>query len=103
MGDETNQALAIVDQQVQELEAIAKQTNVDLNAVAGKERIAKWKVRTVTVLTQRVGPMEGQEFSKANPGPSFTNDLVDEFNDEVEFYRGRLKAMHKQLQTGGSR
>lgn len=103
MGDETNQALAFVDQQLQELEAIAKQTNDDLNAVAGQERVAKWKVRTIAVLAQRVGPTEGQEFSKANPGPSFTNDLVDEFNDEVEFYRGRLKAMHKRLQTGGAR
>lgn len=103
MGNEANQALAVVDQQLQELEAIAKQTNVDLNAVAGQERVAKWKVRTVALLTQRMGPTEGQEFAKANAGPSFTNDLVDEFNDEVEFYRGRLKAMHKRLQAGGSR
>ncbi|MET0516809.1 MAG: hypothetical protein ABW047_15940 [Nitrospiraceae bacterium] len=103
MGDETNLALAVVDQQLQELEAIAKQTNDDLNAVAGQERVAKWKARTVAVLTQRVGPMVGQEFSRANPGPSFTNDLVDEFNDEVDFYRGRLKDMYKRLQTGATR
>ena len=29
MGDETNQTLAVIDQQLQELEAIAKQTNDD--------------------------------------------------------------------------
>ena len=97
------QVLEVIEQQLKELDAIAKETNDTLNAVAGQERIAKWKVRTVAVLTQRVGPTEVQEFSKAHPGPSFTNDLVDEFNDEVEFYRSRLNTMQKRLQTGGSR
>ena len=71
--------------------------------MAGHDRVAKWKVRTVAVLTHRLRPIEGQEYTKANPGPSFTNDLVDEFNDEVDCYRGRLKAMHKRLQTGEAR
>ena len=94
-------ALAVIEQQIEELEAIAKDTNKTLNAVAGRERVVKWKARTADALAQQVSQQEGQAFSKANPGPSFTNDLVDEFNDEVDFYRTQLTALRSRMQKMG--
>ena len=94
-------ALAVIEQQIEELEAIAKDTNKTLNAVAGRERVVKWKARTADALAQQVSQQEGQAFSKANPGPSFTNDLVDEFNDEVDFYRTQLTALRTRMQKMG--
>ena len=61
--------------------------------VAGDERVAKWKVRTVALLTEAVGPAEGQKFAAIHPGPSFTNDLVEEFNDLIDGYRTPLAAL----------
>jgi phage shock protein A len=95
-------ALAVIEQRIQELDAIAKDTNDTLNAVAGRERVLKWKARTADALAQQVSQQDGQAFSKANPGPSFTNDLVDEFNDEVEFYRTQLTALRTRMQKSGS-
>ncbi len=94
-------ALAVIEQQIEELEAIAKDTNKTLNAVAGRERVVKWKARTADALAQQVSQQEGQAFAKANPGPSFTNDLVDEFNDEVDFYRTQLTALRTRMQKMG--
>ena len=94
-------ALAVIEQQIEELEAIAKDTNKTLNAVAGRERVVKWKARTADALAQQVSQQEGQAFSRANPGPSFTNDLVDEFNDEVDFYRTQLTALRSRMQKMG--
>ena len=99
--DMTQAALAVIQQRLQELDAIAKDTNETLNAVAGRERVLKWKARTADALAQQVSQQEGQAFSKANPGPSFTNDLVDEFNDEVEFYRAQLTALRSRMQKIG--
>ncbi|WP_447599774.1 hypothetical protein [Nitrospira sp. Nam80] len=99
--DMTQAALAVIEQQIKELDAIAKDTNDTLNAVAGRERVAKWKARTADALAQQVSQQEGQAFSKANPGPSFTNDLVDEFNDEVDFYRVQLTALRTRMQKIG--
>ena len=96
------QALAVIGQQLKELEAIAKETNETLNAVAGRERVMKWKARTVDLLIKQVNQQEGQTFSRTNPGPSFTNDLVDEFNDEVDFYRTQLTALRARVQKTGS-
>jgi hypothetical protein len=92
------QALAVIEQQLKDLDANSKETNETLNAVAGRERVAKWKTRTAAALTQQVNQQEGQAFSRTNPGPSFTNDLVDEFNDEVDFYRTQLAAVRARVQ-----
>lgn len=97
MLQDVSKGLAVVQQQIKELDALAKQTLEDLNTVAGDERVAKWKVRTVALLTEAVGAAEGQKFSAIHPGPSFTNDLVEEFNDLIDGYRTPLAALAKQL------
>jgi hypothetical protein len=97
MGDRTKTAHEIVQGQLRELDAILKQTNEDLNTVAGAERVAKWKAKTVPLLAQYVGQREAQEFAGKRPGPSFTNDLLEEFTDEVDFYRSLLVSLVKKL------
>jgi hypothetical protein len=69
----------------------------DLNTVAGTERVTKWKIRTVALLSEAVGLQEGQKFAAIHPGPSFTNDMVEEFTDLIETYRAPLAALAKRL------
>ena len=89
--------LTVVRQQIVELDRLAQQTLEDLNTVAGAERVAKWKEQTVALLSSTVGPLEGKRFAGIQPGPSFTNDLVEEFTDLIESYRAPLTALAKQL------
>lgn len=96
----TNQpaaALEILQRQLKELDALAKQALEDLNTVAGTERVTKWKARTVALITEAVGQEEGHEFAGIRPGPSFTNDMVEEFTDLIDCYRTPLAALAKQL------
>ncbi|MBH0201593.1 MAG: hypothetical protein HP496_04655 [Nitrospira sp.] len=97
MSSDRSKGLTMLQQQMAELEALEKQTLQDLNTVAGTERIAKWKARTVALLTTTVGQREGQTFASIQPGPSFTHDLVEEFTDLVECYRAPLRTLAKQL------
>jgi hypothetical protein len=97
MSQEAARGLAVVQQQIKELDALAKQTLADLNTVAGEERVAKWKIRTAALITEAVGPAEGQKFAALHPGPSFTNDLVEEFSDMIEGYRTPLASLAKRL------
>ena len=97
MSTDMGNGLAVVQQQIVELDKLAQQTLEDLNTVAGAERVAKWKDRTVALLTSAVGPREGQKFADIRPGPSFTNDLVEEFSDLIDSYRAPLTALAKQL------
>ncbi len=102
MSPDVTKGLAVVQQQIEELNRLARQTLEDLNTVAGAERVAKWKARTVALLTNTVGPLEGEKFAGIQPGPSFTNDLVEEFSDLVESYRAPLTALAKRLAQASS-
>ncbi len=92
--------LAVIQQQLKELDALAKQTLQDLNTVAGTERVTKWHRRTVALLAEAVGQQEGQQFAALRPGPSFTNDMVEEFTDLIDCYRTPLAALAQRLAKG---
>lgn len=89
--------LDIVLQQLKELEVLAGQTLQDLNTVAGTERLMKWQTHTAVLISNTVGHQQGTAFAGIQPGPSFTNDLVEEFTDLVDCYRAPLLALAKQL------
>jgi len=97
MSENAARGLTVVQQQMKELDVLAKQTLEDLNTVAGTERVAKWKAKTVALITEAVGKQEGQKFAGIQPGPSFTNDMVEEFTDLIDSYRTPLAALAKQL------
>jgi hypothetical protein len=99
MSADVSSGLTVVRRQIEELDALAGQTLQDLNTVAGTDRVAKWKARTVALIIDAVGPLEGQAFARIQPGPSFTNDLVEEFTDLVECYRSPLMILAKRLEA----
>jgi hypothetical protein len=103
MTQENNRALTVIQQQLKELDQIFKDTMETLNTVSGMERVASWKARTVTLLTETVGKEAGQEFSRVQPGPSFTNDLVEEFTDFIDTFKTPLSALLKKLPQAGPR
>lgn len=94
--------LTTVQQQIAELDALARQTCQDLNTVAGTERVAKWKARTVALITAVVGDEDGHTFARIQPGPSFTNDLLEEFTDLVDCYRVPLVRLADKLSRSAS-
>jgi hypothetical protein len=98
MAAQPKTPLEVIEGQLRELDAILKQATQDLNTVAGRERVAKWKAKTVPLLAQHVGQQEAQEFAGKHPGPSFTNDLIEELTDEAEFYRTLLVGLAKKHQ-----
>ena len=110
MGIDSNKALVMIQQQLKELDVIYQDTmEGSLNTVSGTERIAKWRVRTIALLTESFVEKEAQEFARLQPGMVFTNDLVEEFTDLVDCFRVPLKTLGQQIfkarplpPTGGS-
>lgn len=98
MSDQQNTVRAILQKQLAELDAIEKEAvTQSMNTVRGTEEARKWKARTVALIAQQVSPEAARPLADAKPGPSFTNDLFEEFSDEVELYRERLRAVIKGL------
>jgi hypothetical protein len=97
MAHDVQKGIAAIQQQLKELDKIHQEAMDMLNTVAGTERVGKWRIRTVALLTESVGEQAGLDFSRIQPGPSFTNDMVEEFTDLIDCYRAPLEALAKQL------
>ena len=97
MTSQSGAAGNMLQKQLKELDQIFQETMETLNTVAGAERVAKWKARTSVLITESLGQKEGQRFAALQPGPSFTNDLVEEFTDLIDYFRTPLADLVKQL------
>ena len=103
MTNQSDAARDILQKQLKELDAIFQDTMETLNTVAGTERVAKWKARTIALITESLGQKEGQKFAALQPGPSFTNDMVEEFTDLIDYFKTPLADLAKQLAQAASR
>ena len=99
MSEQMKAALEMVQCQVKELDQIFNQGSEDLNTVAASERVAKWKIKTTGLIAQHLGQTEAKQFSQLYPGPSFTNDMLEELGDEVEFYRTSITALAGKIKN----
>jgi hypothetical protein len=97
MTNQSGAAYIMIQKQLKELDEIFQETMETLNTVAGAERMAKWKAKTVALITEFLGQKEGQKFAALQPGPSFTNDLVEEFTDLTDYFRVPLTDLAKRL------
>src|SRR5262245_33752554 len=96
MTNQSDRAYNILQKQLKELDQIFQDTIQTLNIASGTEQVAKWKARTVALITESLGQKEGQKFAALQPGPAFTNDLVEEFTDLVDYFRAPLTDLAKQ-------
>ena len=101
MPQDTQKGLAVIQRQLKELDKIFQDTMETLNTASGTERVAKWRASTVSALTEAVDQKAGQEFSRIQPGPSFTNDMVEEFTDLIDCFKIPLTALSKKLSQAG--
>jgi hypothetical protein len=102
----TNQSDSVRDrlqEQLKELDQIFQDTIETLNIASGTERLMKWRAKTVAVITESLGQKEGQQFAALQPGPSFTNDLVEEFTDLIDYFRTPLANLMKQAAQAAPR
>jgi hypothetical protein len=94
-------ALDMLQQQIAELDQLLADARKHLNTVAAGEKLVKWKARVVPLIAQHLGPEEGRRFSETKPGPSFSNDLLEELSDDVELYRDYLVALADRVRKDG--
>ena len=103
MTNQSDAARDRIQEQLKELDLIFQDTMETLNTASGAERVSKWKAKTVAVITESLGQKEGQKFAVLQPGPSFTNDLVEEFTDLIDYFRAPLTDLAKQLAQAAPR
>ena len=103
MTNQSDAAYDMLQKQLKELDTDFPRDHGDAQHRSGAERVAKWKARTSALITESLGQKEGQKFAALQPGPSFTNDLVEEFTDLIDYFRTPLADLAKQLTQAAPR
>ena len=102
MSDQLNIALNMLQKQLAELDAIEKEAvTQSLNTMGATELVHQWKARTAPLIAQHLSAAAARRFTDTKPGPSFTNDLFEEFSDEVDVYRTAIRALIKEARQAG--
>lgn len=102
MTDPIGQALDMIQRQIQALDTILEEAQTSLNTVAAGERLVKWKGQAIPLIARHLGQQEAQRFADTRPGPSFSNDLLEELGDDVELYRDFMVALAEKVKRDGS-
>ena len=94
--------VTMLEMQLKELDAIEKEAvTQSLNTVGATELVHQWKARTAPLIAQHLSAVAAKRFTDTKPGPSFTNDLFEEFSDEVDVYRTAIRALIKEARQAG--
>lgn len=97
-----NVAVTMLETQLKELDAIEKEAiTQSLNTMGATERVHQWKARTAPLIAQHLSAAAARRFTDTKPGPSFTNDLFEEFSDEVDVYRTAIRALITEARQAG--
>jgi hypothetical protein len=91
-----NHALEIVGAQLKALESIFERAGQDHDFAAARERVARWKERTASLLGEQVHPREAERFLEKQQG-SFVRDPFRNLAGLVNMYRGFLLALVESL------
>jgi hypothetical protein len=102
MTDQTRQTLDMIQRQILALDTLLEEARTSLNTVAAGERLVKWKGAAIPLIARHLGQQEAQRFADTKPGPSFSNDLLEELGDDVELYRDYLAALAEKVKKDGS-
>jgi hypothetical protein len=102
MTDHTSELLSYIQDRLAELHLIHEQAEKALNAVQGKDHLAKWKRKVVGELSPYVSPAYRQHLSKEWLETTyFVGDVFDELSDEVDMCRRHLKKLAKEIESSG--
>ena len=93
MRPEQEAARRLLQQQIQRLDAIVAETTESLNTVRGTERLEQWKQETIPLLERSLGTSAAGQLASTYAGPSFTNDLFEEFTDRSDTYRHAVQTI----------
>ena len=96
--NQVEQKIHIIDVQMNELDHIVTNAENDNDFDAAKERLKRWKTRTVRVLTEQVDPSEGQKLEERRRGiVSYPDNPLRNLSNEADIYRGFLQALKDEL------
>lgn len=90
-------AIVMVDKQLQELVAIVAHAKNGHSFALAKERLRRWKTRTVTLLSDQIHHAEGEKLRRRVKTSFIAGAHIRNLVDEARMYSGFLLSLREEL------
>lgn len=98
MDGKAQKALEVIDKQLNDLTDIYSSTIKDRTFPLGFEKLTRWRIRTIRLLTQYVHPDEGKKLERKAPQGIPTGTPQSRYLAETQGYLSFLMTLQEELQ-----
>lgn len=90
-------ALEALDERLQDLAQIMKRATQDFDYEVAEERLKRWKVRAVKLISERVHPLEGEKLLRKHKDSAASKRPQDHVEATTKMYRGFILTLRENL------
>lgn len=98
LNKEAEKATALIGTQLDELHTIVERARDDKDFEAGRERLRRWKSRTVKLLSEQIHPKEGEKLKKKYKLGVVVGQPLRNLAEEADMFRGFLLSLMEELE-----
>jgi predicted nucleotide-binding protein len=96
--ERAKEAVNMIENQMTELREIVACATQDRNFKTADERLARWKSRTVHLLSQKINPDEGNKLKEIRKTSWNMYDELENIRDEADMYGAFLQSLREELE-----
>lgn len=99
MKGKSKSAINMINEQIEALDVITQRANRDGDSETAREKLKRWKLRTVKLLTERVSQAEGRRLEKKEKHVFHMGDWFRNLTEEADMYKGLLVALREEIEN----
>jgi len=95
--EKAKEAVNRIEKQMTELREIVDHVSQDRNFKTAKERLSRWKSRTISLLSKNLNPSEGKKLEETRKTFWDMYNQLENIQDEADLYDAFLKSLVEEL------
>lgn len=98
INEKAQKAIGMVKSRGKELSTIVERVRSDSDFSTAKERLRRWKSRTIKLLSEQIHPDEAVKLKKIRKTSFIMGESLRNFVDETNMYRGFILSLREELE-----
>jgi len=90
-------AVEVINAQLEELFKIVNRAEKDSDIHSARERLKRWKSRTISLLSKHINPYEAEELKKKRKSSFIMGQPIRNLSDEAKMYHGFLLTLKEEI------
>ena len=95
--NQSEKTIHLLDVQMNEVDHIVSQAENDNDFDTAKERLDRWKTRTIKYISENIDPTEGEKLEQRRRSSSLIGQPLANLKSEADMYRAFVQALREEV------